>query len=91
VFRLTGGNTFAPGELVLGAGDLSWGTASAVSYLASTSTLAMAAIPGFSSLDDVGAGYVIVAKGTGSKLHQQIHLHLFSASTISALKCARPR
>jgi hypothetical protein len=89
VLRLSGGNSFSPNSLALGAGYLGWGTASAASYLASTRSLAAAAITNgstvYGTVDESG-DYVIVTstrtpkRGAGA-------VAAVSESVVAGLRC----
>jgi hypothetical protein len=89
VFRLPAGNAFTPGAMAFGTSYLAWQTASATSYLVSTRSLAVVAIPGFSSLAVIAAD-VIIENTTGPKLSPAIRLHLLTGPAITTLRCATP-
>jgi hypothetical protein len=89
VLRLPGGATFVPDGLVVGDGYLGWTVNTDGSYLASTTTLAAVRVTDFGSVVGVGGDYVFVGGLPVSKSIPRREYHLFRASTISALRCAR--
>ncbi len=91
VLRLSGGS-FSPNSLSLGAGYLAWGTASAASYLASTTSLATVAITnGTTDYGSVqGAGDYVVTTSTRTPKRGAQAVAMISGSVIDGLTCARP-
>jgi len=91
VLRLKGGAYFAPGSLAMGDGYLAWSTASAASYVASASSLAVATITNgntqYGSLAGF-AGYVLATR-TASPKHGVAPVYLLRGSTIDGLSCER--
>jgi hypothetical protein len=93
VTRLSGpGATFTPGGLFVGPGYIAWETASAGSYLASTSSFAVKKVIDetrtWGLLDGSGNNVLVVTSPPSKKSHL-LRYHLVSGSTISALRCAR--
>jgi hypothetical protein len=82
-------NNFAPGTLTLGHGYLGWNTASAVSSVASTSSLAATEVVSGGSLFGDGQD-VLVAQALPPKTSRRAEWHLVTASAIAALRCAHP-
>jgi hypothetical protein len=94
VLTLTGGNTVSPGSLFAGPGYIGWGTAYATSYLASTSSFAVAPVVNGTTVwgDVQGFGNdVLVGTFKPTKKQHLTRFHLVSASTVKALRCAAGR
>jgi hypothetical protein len=91
VLSAPGGSSFAPGPPILGNGYLGWGTDDATNGLASTSTLAAAAITNgnttWGSMWALG-NYVFVNISPPVKKAHLDHLYLLNGSTIAGLRCA---
>jgi hypothetical protein len=91
VLRLSGGNSFSPNSLGLGAGYLSWGLASAASYLASTRSLAAAVVTnGTTDYGTVqGAGDHILVTSTRTPKRGTATVAMIGASVVAGLRCQR--
>jgi len=88
VFRLSG-DSFSPNSLSLGAGYLAWGTDSAASYVASTSSLAMVATTnGTTDYGSAqGAGDYVVATSTRTPKRGAPAVAMVSGSVVAGLRC----
>jgi len=93
VLRLSGGSAlaggFSPNSLSLGPGYLAWGTASAASYLASTTSLAMVAITNGTTDygSGQGAGDYVVATSTRTPKRGAPAVAMVRGSVVAGLRC----
>jgi hypothetical protein len=91
VLRMTGDAAFSPRSLSLGDGYLAWSTDSAASYVASTSSLAVATIGnGNSDYGTVeGLGGYVLASTTSAPKRGTAAVSLIRGLTIEEMSCAR--
>jgi hypothetical protein len=91
VLRLSGASTFSAGSLALGAGFLGWSLASGTSYVASSASLAAAALTnGTTAFGSVqAAGRFLIAASSPDPTQASRQLSVLSGATIRRLACAR--